>query len=644
MHTHVGHLHHAPTDMNDPGTEKKPGFGDGHTGGKLAIAQLYNAHNQLAKKVAPKQRPSNPDITEKIDGSPSVFFGYHPSNGKPFVATKGLSNKTSKFAQTKEDIQKHYGHAPGLARSMEHALTHLPKIIKDKSKVYQGDLMYHPGSISTQNNEYHFKPNLLRYHVPVNSEHGQRIAKSKIGIAVHTQYDANEGHPSTWPVSHPTEFPGLQDHPHVNQIGLGITHYDDHHYLENHRREFHEHMEGAKVALADAEHSHKPLQKINAHMKMYANHANRNGERPTSDGFKNFMIGRKEKGRDSLKKHNEVMQHAHENSHHMDRVFTLQHHLEKAKDIMVTALGSRSVVSPRTTTDHPETGKTIGMSPEGHVTSKVVTHPETGEKHKVSLKFVSSEFADLNTRKNNKSLTEWFMLDEDLDTKGEPHDLAVPHTDHHYSIPTKTGVLTAGHERPVAAAIAHAAKNGHGPEHVHIYVSASYRPGPENKKNKAEGIEVGDPPKNPIKPEDKLSLTREAVAHHGIPKENVHLAQSPVRAIMQRHEEAPGHTHVFVGGDRQEKLEQAGSYLKHPDEFHVHALPRGEDSGKLDASNISASSVRKLARDKKDISQYMAAGIRHRAGEYAQMIRDGGKPLKETYILSRLRSILNESR
>jgi len=107
----------------------------GHAGFEHAFNALHQAHNQI------KSKQSSHKLTMKYDGSPSIVFGHHPKNGKFFVATKSAFNKNPKINHTHEDIEKHHGHAPGLAHKLHAALEHLPKVTP-KHGVYQGDLMH----------------------------------------------------------------------------------------------------------------------------------------------------------------------------------------------------------------------------------------------------------------------------------------------------------------------------------------------------------------------------------------------------------------------------------------------------------------------------------------------------------------------
>jgi hypothetical protein len=52
--------------------------------------------------ISHMQDPDKSDlvVSEKIDGAPAVIFGIDPDNGKFFVSTKGIFNKTPKINYT----------------------------------------------------------------------------------------------------------------------------------------------------------------------------------------------------------------------------------------------------------------------------------------------------------------------------------------------------------------------------------------------------------------------------------------------------------------------------------------------------------------------------------------------------------------
>jgi len=125
----------------------------------------------------------------KLDGAPAIVAGWHPENGKFFVGTKSLFNKTPKVNYTAKDVD--VNHKGGLAVKLKDALTHLESVIP-KGKIYQGDFMFSKADISTKKIDgksyYTFKPNTLLYAIPTDTPLGKEIAKAAIGVGWHTTY------------------------------------------------------------------------------------------------------------------------------------------------------------------------------------------------------------------------------------------------------------------------------------------------------------------------------------------------------------------------------------------------------------------------------------------------------------------------
>jgi hypothetical protein len=132
------------------------------------------------------------NVTRKWDGAPAIFAGTNPENGKFFVGTKSIFNKTPKINYTNADISKNHG--GGLADKLKIALKYLPTLgIKG---VLQGDLLFGPGDISKDDIDGEsyltFTPNTITYAVQSGSDLAKRITKAKIGIVFHTKYTGKQ--------------------------------------------------------------------------------------------------------------------------------------------------------------------------------------------------------------------------------------------------------------------------------------------------------------------------------------------------------------------------------------------------------------------------------------------------------------------
>jgi len=127
-------------------------------------------------------------VTVKWDGAPAVFAGTDPSDGKFFVAKKGLFNKNPKLYKSVEEVKADT--SGDLAKKLTIAFNELSKL--GIRNIIQGDIMYTRPDLKTVDidgeKHYTFHPNTILYAVPVNSDLGKRIAKSKIGVVWHTEY------------------------------------------------------------------------------------------------------------------------------------------------------------------------------------------------------------------------------------------------------------------------------------------------------------------------------------------------------------------------------------------------------------------------------------------------------------------------
>jgi hypothetical protein len=131
---------------------------------------------------------SRVNVTVKWDGAPAVFAGIDPSDGKFFVAKKGIFNKNPKVYKTNADVDADT--KGDLNIKLKLALAELPKLgIKG---VVQGDFLYAKEDLKVVDieGEPHitFHPNTIVYAVPKNSKLGKQILGSKIGVVWHTTY------------------------------------------------------------------------------------------------------------------------------------------------------------------------------------------------------------------------------------------------------------------------------------------------------------------------------------------------------------------------------------------------------------------------------------------------------------------------
>ena len=167
------HLEHLEDDIINRGSQ----------GGVNAINFLNSVRNMLAGNIGGKL-----NMSVKWDGAPAVFCGTNPENGKFFVGTKSVFNKTPKINYTPTDIRRN--HSGELANKLQVCLRELPKLGLDG--IYQGDLLFTRGDLKAVaidgEKMITFTPNTITYAVPAGSDIARRIARAKLGIVFHTKY------------------------------------------------------------------------------------------------------------------------------------------------------------------------------------------------------------------------------------------------------------------------------------------------------------------------------------------------------------------------------------------------------------------------------------------------------------------------
>jgi len=127
-------------------------------------------------------------LTVKWDGAPAIICGTNPDNGRFFVGTKSVFNKSPKINYTSADIRKNHGGAVG--EKLEICLRELRKLgIKG---ILQGDLLFTKGELKTATLDGEknivFTPNTITYAVPIGTPLASRIANANLGIIFHTTY------------------------------------------------------------------------------------------------------------------------------------------------------------------------------------------------------------------------------------------------------------------------------------------------------------------------------------------------------------------------------------------------------------------------------------------------------------------------
>ena len=170
------HLEHLEDDIINRGS----------AGGVNAINFLKSVRDMLAGNSGAKI-----NTTVKWDGAPAIICGVNPENGKFFVGTKSVFNKTPKINYTTADIRRN--HTGAVAQKLSVCLAHLSSL--NIKQILQGDLLFtNDKKMAAIRGEkmITFTPNTITYAVQANSNVGKKIARAKMGIVFHTMYTGRD--------------------------------------------------------------------------------------------------------------------------------------------------------------------------------------------------------------------------------------------------------------------------------------------------------------------------------------------------------------------------------------------------------------------------------------------------------------------
>jgi len=139
--------------------------------------------------LAAAQAPET--TTVKWDGRPAIIFGRKPTG--EFVLTdksgflaRGYDGLATSPAQIEQIMAQRGGERSGLVDLYKKLFPMLRRAVPQDFRGYiQGDLLW-AEQPPVVNGAYEFTPNTVKYRVPVDSDLGQKIANSEVGVVVHT--------------------------------------------------------------------------------------------------------------------------------------------------------------------------------------------------------------------------------------------------------------------------------------------------------------------------------------------------------------------------------------------------------------------------------------------------------------------------
>jgi len=148
-----------------------------------------------AADILAKLGSDSGDVAIKWDGNPTIYWGREPNGQFVLVGKNGWGRNKSTSADDLSNFIKSSGKGEEWREKFGNDMAGVFNAMKTatppsfRGYVY-GDLLYHPGKpFTSANGAVSFTPNLVTYTVDTNSQLGERIANSKVGVVVHTRYD-----------------------------------------------------------------------------------------------------------------------------------------------------------------------------------------------------------------------------------------------------------------------------------------------------------------------------------------------------------------------------------------------------------------------------------------------------------------------
>jgi hypothetical protein len=157
-------------------------------GGVKGTREAINALRELRDMLAGK---TDAKLSVKWDGAPAIFCGEDPSDGKFFVAKKGIFNANPKVYKTNAEVDADT--SGELAKKLKEALKYLSTLgIKG---VIQGDFLFSKSDVTKKETidgqDYTtFHPNTIIYAVPY--DQAKSVRDAKIGVVWHTTYTGKD--------------------------------------------------------------------------------------------------------------------------------------------------------------------------------------------------------------------------------------------------------------------------------------------------------------------------------------------------------------------------------------------------------------------------------------------------------------------
>ena len=559
--TKLGHLTHLHRMLFNFPKGEAQNDAERSTGGHSGVAMSEKLLNHLHDYLRGAKTPAGFSVGEKMEGAPSFLIRKH--NGVTSVGYKGAAGKEDKMASTHEDIDRLYGHAPGLADKLHRVMEHGGKMLPDSSTIYQGDYMGDGGG-------YDHQQNTVAYHFDKNTPEGMKAKRAKVLLSLHTMY----GPHGAQPIDNKTRAT-FQDHPDVYHMDPTVR-VNPANYTPEEQSQFAMHMANARKEYSRMKPEAEDFfRRHGDKIESYINHTVREGLEPSPEGFVQHLtdksnrrladpkLGAKARANES-NRHTQNVSDIMDNQRHLVGGFKLMQHLQNAQEVL------RRVAAKNT----PHATSINGEASEGE---GLVASMKNRDGTTTSAKIANPKFTELNLRGGGNISKAQQKITEAAEEQ--------PVTQRRVTKSVWYGRgqgIHPGHVAGAEAAMDDGEKHGGG--HVIILTHS-------HDKN------------NPLTPEQKLHYAKKGLP----PGANIRMTSPQAPSLLQQaallNKEGVTHMRLFAGSDRVKQYQDLlnrynGVFNEKGEGFHfphgIEVIPVGKDRTGGDGDSMESFSGSRL--------------------------------------------------
>lgn len=643
--TKLGHLSHNHRLMNifpkGEDTEEEKSYG-GHRGIETSHDFLEKFHDFLrGKKVHNKYT-----FSEKMEGAPSFLVRRY--GGKTSVGYKGAAGNPDKLVSTDEEIEKAYGHAPGLVKKLKEVRDHAGKVLPDSQIIYQGDHMGSSDEITDEGTHWSTQSNTVRTHFDKN----ETPPTAKLMMALHTMYDRG----GAKPIDRKTRE-SFGSHPDVLNIDPTI-HVNSANYTPEEQAAFANHMENARQAYERIQPKDEEfLRRHGDNIEMFINRGIREGIDPTHENFIAHMNERSAKKVAGLKsesgrakesmRHSDAIKDIVENKRVFEAAIKLSAHHQAAGDVLrkVAAKNSPHVTSIDGEATDPEGVVMSRKNADGTTTMSKITNPEFTRLNLQSMGKIAQAKAAAKKQTNESVDLAGYLIELYAgSSKYKPVHHSFRRSVHiqprkgSAQIPVRTGVSAARNQHQQYAARTRnkvaVREESEGGDHAVIVGGFSPFTNAHNElvnnaksgKHSSVNVFTTESSRRPISAGKKVGYIKKAVGD-GV---NVATTKTPYHALAQLHASGKrGSVTVYGGSDRAAMAKGLEAYngKKGPhgyykfDSINFKQFGGERSEGSAGLAGISGSAARK-SKSPAELKKFIPKALHPHAEEIFKQINE----------------------